>query len=105
MKKNSGHFKGGSANPRWNNGRTINSKGYALIFMPEHPRADIKGYVYEHLLVMEEFLGRPLTMAETVHHLDGNKSNNALGNLVLFATKGMHTKFHQWLRKQEKLMA
>jgi hypothetical protein len=100
MKKHSGQFKKGSDNPRWNNGRTIMGRGYVLISAPDHPRADKYGYVYEHIVVMEKHLGRPLLPAETIHHLDGNKLNNDPKNLVLFATMGMHTKFHMWLRKQ-----
>ena len=99
---NKGQFKRGSRNPRWNEGRTINGRGYALIFMPDHSRANSKGYVYEHILVLEKSLGRLLRRTETAHHLDGNKLNNSINNLVLFATMGMHTKFHNWLRQQQK---
>ena len=47
-----------------------------------------------HRLVMEEHLGRELTKDEVVHHIDRNKSNNDLDNLMLFPTKSAHTKFH-----------
>ena len=90
----------GECNPRWNKGRTINGNGYVMISAPDHPRADKYGYVYEHILVLEKVMGRPILRTEAIHHLDGNKSNNDPKNLVLFATMGMHTKFHQWLRKQ-----
>ncbi|MGA9161251.1 MAG: hypothetical protein WB297_10380 [Actinomycetota bacterium] len=36
--------------------------------MPEHPRARTHGYVFEHILVMEAFLGRHLMEDENVHH-------------------------------------
>jgi len=48
----------------------------------------------EHRLVMEKHLGRILTKKEVVHHIDGNKSNNELDNLMLFPTKSIHTKYH-----------
>lgn len=94
----------GERNRRWNEGRTINGRGYALVFMPSHPRADSKGYVYEHILVLEKIMGRPILPTEAGHHLDGNKLNNSPGNLVLFGTRSMHVKFHMWLRKLETAM-
>lgn len=44
----------------------------------------------EHRYVMQAFIGRPLAKAETVHHRDGNRSNNAIENLELRA--GAHGK-------------
>ena len=48
-------------------------KEYKLVHNPNHPRANNKDYVYEHYLVAEQILGRPLKDKETVHHKDGNK--------------------------------
>jgi len=54
----------------------------------------IKGlYVYEHRLLMEQKLGRLLSQGEVVHHLDGNKQNNSLGNLSL-TSRALHTAGH-----------
>ena len=47
-----------------------------------------------HRLVMQKHLGRELTPVEVVHHLDGNKSNNNLSNLKLFANKAEHNRHH-----------
>jgi len=47
-----------------------------------------------HRIVMEKHLGRILTKEEIVHHIDGDKSNNEIDNLMLFPTKKAHTKFH-----------
>ncbi len=47
-----------------------------------------------HRLVMEEHLGRELKSSEVVHHIDKDKSNNKLSNLVLFSTQSEHTKYH-----------
>ena len=71
------------ANPNWKGGRTIDPRGYVLIKMPEHPAADIRGYVYEHRLVMERELGRYLTPGERVRHSDLDPGNNDPSNLVL----------------------
>lgn len=50
------------------------------------------GYVLEHRLVMGRKLGRKLTAQETVHHVDGNGTNNTEENLQL--RSGQHGK-HQ----------
>ena len=40
--------------------------------------------VFEHRVVMEKVLGRPLRNNENVHHLDGDKLNNDPSNLELW---------------------
>ena len=42
---------------------------------------------------MEKFLGRPLTKDESVHHKDGNRSNNDISNLELL-NRGIHARYH-----------
>jgi hypothetical protein len=73
----------GAANNNWKGGRTIDPRGYVLIKMPEHPAADVRGYVYEHRLVMEAALGRTLQPGEKVRHADNAPGNNELANLRL----------------------
>lgn len=95
-----GTWKGitGPAHPGWNGGKYVNTGGYVMIYSPNHPYKDARGYVREHILVIEKAFGRYLQPEETVHHIDGDKTNNALGNLMVFATKSMHMKFHARLR-------
>jgi hypothetical protein len=46
-----------------------------------------------HVLVMEEYLGRPLESDEIVHHIDENKKHDELKNLDLCLRK-IHSKYH-----------
>lgn len=74
--------------PPWKGGRKIQN-GYILIFVPEHPFCDHNGYVREHRLVMEKYLGRYLTRDEDVHHKNGDTQDNRIENLELM-THGDH---------------
>ena len=74
-------------------GYTISWNGYKMIYLPIHPHCDGKGYIREHILVMEKYLGRYLTEDEIVHHIDENKLNNDINNLKLM-TKYEHKCYH-----------
>lgn len=59
----------------------INHNGYVEIRIPNHHRVRGNGYVFEHIVVVEEKIGRALLKNEQVHHIDGNKQNNDPSNL------------------------
>ena len=80
----------GDKHPRWKGGK-MNSGGYIYIFSPDHPFKNKLGYVLEHRLVVEESLNRFLTKKEVVHHINQNKSDNRLTNLILFSSSAEHT--------------
>jgi hypothetical protein len=69
--------------------------GYKLVYKEGHPRADNRGRVRLHLLVMEEKIGRPVLKTESVHHIDGNKLNNHPNNLEMFSSHREHL-LHHW---------
>lgn len=78
-----GNHKKGDKNNGWKGGKHT-SRGYVYIYYPDHPNATIgRVYIAEHVLVMSQHLGRPLTKEEVVHHIDLIKDNNTIDNLAL----------------------
>lgn len=69
--------------------RTLNHGGYMVIREPltKHCR-------YEHRVVMERILGRPLRSEESVHHINGNRRDNRPENLQLFSSNAAHMRIH-----------
>lgn len=55
-----------------------------MVRLPDHPRSRSGGYVFEHILVMEERLDRHLLPDENVHHLNGIRDDNRPENLELW---------------------
>ena len=64
---------------------TYHKSGYVMRRVPGHPRARATNpYVFEHILVMEELLGRHLLREESVHHRNGVRDDNRPENLELW---------------------
>jgi hypothetical protein len=65
--------------------------GYNLI-PSKHPKS-INNLYYEHIIVMEKYLGRQLKEYESVHHINEIKTDNRLENLFL-CHRREHDKAH-----------
>lgn len=77
------------------------TNGYRLIYKPNYylskKEGANKGYIYEHIYVATKEIGRPLNPDEVVHHLDHDRSNNDVSNLIVLS-RSHHAKLHHWLR-------
>lgn len=72
-----------------------NKAGYTLIFAPDHKYSETKkGWISEHRAVTENFIKRKLNPGECIHHLDGDKKNNDIKNLMIFKNNKEHASFH-----------
>ena len=61
-----------------------NDQGYRMLRNTDHPNSTKYGVIREHILVMSEHLGRPLLPHENVHHKNGVRDDNRIGNLELW---------------------
>lgn len=92
--KHVGVCRGCIGRARGRKGKVIDKDGYVRLYgMDHHPRANKAGQVYEHIVVMERVLGRPITVCEHVHHKNHIRHDNRPENLeVLPATE--HQQHH-----------
>lgn len=72
--------------------------GYNIIQSGGYPAIYKDGKICRiHVLEMEKFLGRKLRSPECVHHLDKDKQNYDIRNLVCFRSNADHVGFHKGL--------
>ena len=100
LKYHKGHKKKMEHSCHWKGGRKVNSQGYVLIYMPGHHRSGSSGYVREHVLVIEQALGKDLPPGAVGHHIDGNGGNNKNSNLVACE----NDQYHHLLHLREKAL-
>lgn len=69
----------GKNHHNWKGGRHENKYGYVVLSVDGRK-------VFEHVLVMESNIGRPLHKGEQVHHKNGIRNDNRIENLELWTT-------------------
>lgn len=80
-------------------GETTVQHGYLRIKLPDHPFSDKGGYVFYHRHIVESYFGYYIDPKEyDVHHIDENKLNNTLTNLVVIRHSA-HMRLHALKRK------
>lgn len=93
--KPKGPWPRGESHGAWKGGR-YQRKGYITVAVY---RGERRRLIQEHRIVMERHLGRRLSPAEVVHHINGQKDDNRLENLMLFSSQAEHIQHHVNERK------
>lgn len=94
----------GNKNSSWKSDEKISFYGYKLIRVLDHPFKNCDDFVFEHRLVAEKYLltndnsidingKKYLKKGYVVHHLDFNRQNNDVSNLIIML-RGHHTALH-----------
>ena len=87
---------------QWKGGKYKDKSGYQYVLKSKHPFCNSRGYICEHRLIAEKYLGRYLTKLEVIHHINRIENDNRPENLYLFATSGKHNSYHH-LKIKSKL--
>jgi len=77
--------------------------GYLHLFRPTHPYARKDGWILRSHLIIEEGLGHHLPRGEVVHHKDGDRTNDTLGNLEVFSNNGEHLRLHNKFFSRDRM--
>lgn len=82
-------FHCGERHVSWQGGRWFDPDGYVRINTGNGKAK------YEHVLIAERALGRPIRKGEVVHHINGNKQDNRNSNLLICSAS-----YHHWLHQK-----
>lgn len=81
----------GNKGSNWKGGIGKHALGYIRVT----DKRNKDGRILQHRLVMEKHLGRKLFPREVVHHINENRIDNRIENLMLFKSSGLHSAFHR----------
>jgi hypothetical protein len=97
----------GSNSGTWKGGIDHRGKGYIAVKVPKddffYPMADHHGYVLEHRLIMAKYMHRCLLPWEVVHHKNGMKNDNRIGNLEVLPSRTKHYSLEKLVKMIKKL--
>lgn len=101
----------GELNASFKSDFKISNYGYLMQRCLNHPFRDCDGFVRVHRMIAEKHLLNDFNSVEVdgakylsakfdVHHLDGNKLNNELSNLIIL-TRSEHASLHAKQRRSK----
>lgn len=90
----------GEKNHNWTGGK-CDELGYLSVRNPEHQSARSNGRVFEHRIVMEKHIDRPLSRNEIIHHINGDKKDNRIENLMI-VSRSEHINMHRTPRRRNE---
>ena len=88
----------GAASATWKGGLQKSGNGAIQTVAHGNPRADVRGRMYEHVLVAERALGHALPAGAVVHHQNRDRTDNRPENLVVCESQAYHLLVHRRLR-------
>ena len=86
-------------NPFWDEKREDYFKKDGYILVKDKDCKFKSGYIPEHRKVVEKFIQRKLKTSEVVHHINSNRSDNRIENLMIFPSQEAHQSFHNKINK------
>lgn len=89
--------------PNYKGGRVVTGAGYIWVLSRDHKRANKGGYVFEHILVWEQYHQKPVPKGWLIHHINGIKSDNRPENLVAMKA-GEHIHQNEPYKKRIRML-
>ena len=78
----------------WDIKKIIKTGDYRNAVVKDHPKANKYGYIALHRVVMENYHNRLLADNEVVHHINHNKLDNRIENLMVMSINE-HVRLHK----------
>lgn len=78
---------------KWKGHERKDWEGYIFVRDDSHPFKNYRGYIRKHRKVIEDFIGIIIPKKWEIHHVDKDKENNHISNLMVFINKSAHRRF------------